>query len=134
MDAEINFDFFIAFFLSALQHIIKNNAGNINKKAMDFGIETGTRLRDDFFAKKELFRMLDKQEIEIYIHMFFKYYFNVNIEIKNQEIEIGNIFKYSDYECCAYFFNGILNSIFVSLNSDIVFNVKNDGKIKYIFD
>ncbi len=131
---EIQPELFFCFLLSSLQQIIKDNPDSSNEEAYKFGEDTGIRLKDDFFAKMELFNKLENKDIEKYIIKFFKHYFNVKSVVENKKVSVEKISKLFDFPCVKYFFMGVLNSVFQPLNINISFKITEDGTLFYEFN
>lgn len=140
MKSEVSSDLFTAFFLSVLGKIVEDNPETTNEKSQELGNMVGYRISDDFFSKCNLFSSIEPKQLEKYISLFFKTYFGVSINFKeesskdnstNKFIILDEEFLRFSGDCGCWFFSGVLNEVFGNLYSAVSFTVS-EGRIMYL--
>jgi len=124
MPKQLNNDFFGLLHLSFLKKIIMENPDEYIQTCSLIGKEIGMRIADDFCSRHFIMAKIKKSEIEQYIKLFFKTYFEKNIEINNDAFNLKENFEEFNG---LILFDTILNEVFQFICDDITIKINNQG-------
>lgn len=130
MKNEINADLFAVFFLAVLRRIVRDSPSTANERASALGSTVGQRISDDFFARFAIYEKIDDSRVEGCIALFFKHYFDTVVEIREGRIIVDEAYGKLGGDCGAWFFSGVLGSVFDYLGGRVLFGVA-DGCVTF---
>ncbi|KAI5149276.1 hypothetical protein ENBRE01_0809 [Enteropsectra breve] len=151
MKASVSKEFYSLVLLSMMRRIIQNNPEKYNGVLLQFGLDVGRRMADDFFSVNKMYEKISSvAEIEKTIKKFIGDTMEKNIYIirddpqtaaddasrsssmyfREYQIQMDDDLLVLGADAHLHFLNGLLSALFSFLNEDIEFFVSKD-KLKY---